>query len=148
MFEFLRRWSAACREPFHPGPADLGRRGEARALRFYRVRGFQRLAANLRTEGGEIDLVMRRGRLLVFVEVKARQTATHGAPHEAVDARKQLRITKIAQSFLSQHRIAGQEVRFDVLSLFWNGRRFQIKHFPDAFRPVASPELPWRWRNR
>jgi hypothetical protein len=38
------------------------------------------------------------------------------------------------------------ELRYDVLSLFWNGRRFIVKHFPDAFRPVSDPREPWKWR--
>jgi len=106
------------------------------------------VAANLRGRGGEIDLVMRRGRILVFVEVKARQTSTHGAPHEAVDQEKQLRITRLAEAFLAERSLSGLEVRFDVLSLFWTGRRFELSHFRDAFRPLASANRPWRWRSR
>ena len=37
-------------------------------------------------------------------------------------------------------------LRYDILSLFWNGRRFVVTHFPDAFRPVSDPVRPWKWR--
>lgn len=40
----------------------------------------------------------------------------------------------------------GTQLRYDVLSLFWNGRRFIVTHFPDAFRPVSDPRSPWKWR--
>ena len=36
-------------------------------------------------------------------------------------------------------------IRYDILSLFWNGRRFEVRHFPDAFRPVNDPLRPWQW---
>ena len=52
---------------------QLGQRGERRAAWFYRIRGYRIVARNVHLRGGEIDLVARRGRTLVFVEVKARQ---------------------------------------------------------------------------
>ena len=66
----------------------LGQRGERRAAWFYRLRGYRIVARNVRLRGGEIDLVVRRGRTLVFAEVKARQSLTAGYGVDAVDRRK------------------------------------------------------------
>lgn len=126
-------------------PRDLGSAGERRAAWFYRLRGFRIAGRNVRLPEGEIDLVARRGRLVVFAEVKSRQQAWAGAPHEAVDRGKQLRIAALARRYLRQKRLEDVVVRFDVVSLFWNGRRFELTHYGDAFRPMADPSHPWRW---
>jgi putative endonuclease len=125
--------------------AKLGPLGERRAAWFYRLRGYTVVARNARFRGGEIDLIVRRGRTLVFVEVKTRQSLTAGAGYDAVAGRKQLQIVTLARQWLARHPHAG-EVRYDVLSLFWNGRRFVVTHFADAFRAVADARRPWVWR--
>jgi putative endonuclease len=112
---------------------------------FYRLRGYAIVARNVRFRGGEIDLIVRRGRTLAFVEVKTRQSRTAGAGYDAVDARKQLQLVSLASRWLARHPHGG-EIRYDVLSLFWNGRRFVVTHFADAFRPVADARHPWMWR--
>ena len=122
--------------------ARLGRLGERRAAWFYRLRGYAIVARNVRSRGGEIDLIVRRGRTLVFVEVKTRQSLTAGAGYDAVDARKQLQLVTLASQWLARHPHPG-EIRYDVLSLFWNGRRFVVTHLADAFRPVADARRPW-----
>jgi putative endonuclease len=108
------------------------------------LRGYSIVARNERLQRGEIDLVVRRGRVLVFVEVKTRQSLAAGEGYEAVDRAKQLQLVRLAGEYLARHRHGG-EIRYDVLSLFWTGMRFVIRHFPDAFRPVSDPRRPWRW---
>jgi putative endonuclease len=124
-----------------PAP-KLGRLGERRAAWFYRLRGYVIVARNVRSRGGEIDLIVRRGRTLVFVEVKTRQSLTAGAGYDAVDARKQLQLVRLASQWLARHPHPG-EIRYDVLSLFWNGRRFVVTHIADAFRSVADARRLW-----
>jgi putative endonuclease len=123
---------------------ELGRCGERRAAWFYRLRGYRVLARNERSRGGELDLVVRRGGTIVFVEVKTRQSLAAGAGWEAVTREKQLRIAVLAGQYLARHPHAGA-VRYDVLSLFWTGRRFLVTHFADACRPEADRRRPWRW---
>ncbi|HVT04848.1 MAG TPA: YraN family protein [Thermoanaerobaculia bacterium] len=125
---------------------ELGRRGERRALWFYLLRGYRIVAKNVRFDIGEIDLVVRRRRLLVFVEVKSRQQTRAGAPHEAVTAEKRKTMVRLAERFAIKHRLDDFDIRFDVLSLFWTGSRFQVEHFGDAFRPVADEGSPWKWK--
>ena len=125
--------------------AELGRRGERRAAWFYRLRGYRILERNVRLQAGEIDLVARRGSMLIIPEVKTRQNTWAGEGHEAVGREKQMRLVKLADQYLTKTRSSGLHVRYDVLSLFWNGRRFVVSHYPDAFRPVSDPARPWKW---
>jgi Holliday junction resolvase-like predicted endonuclease len=70
----------------------LGRAGEDAAAAFYVRKGFTVVERNWRCSAGEIDLIVRRGSLLVFCEVKTRSSVTRGLPSEAVDQRKQARL--------------------------------------------------------
>ncbi|HEY8132576.1 MAG TPA: YraN family protein [Thermoanaerobaculia bacterium] len=123
---------------------ELGRRGERRAAWFYRLRGYSIVARNARLRGGEIDLVVRRGSVLAFVEVKTRQSLAAGEGYESVDRAKQLQMVRLADEYLAKHRHHG-DIRYDVLSLYWTGRRFVIRHFPDAFQTISDPRRPWKW---
>lgn len=124
--------------------AELGAIGERRAAWYFRLRGYRIVARNVRLRRGEIDLIVRRGRTLVFVEVKTRQSLSAGEGFEAVDRRKQLRLVALVDDYLA--RATGPtDVRYDVVSIFWDGRRFHLTHFADAFRPRSNPRYPWRW---
>ncbi|PYQ60479.1 MAG: YraN family protein [Acidobacteria bacterium] len=123
---------------------ELGRRGERRAAWFYRLRGYSIVARNVRLRNGEIDLIVRRRRVLAFVEVKARQSLAAGEGYEAVDRVKQLRLVRLAGEYLA-HRPHSGEIRYDVLSLYWTGIRFIITYYRDAFRPISDSHRPWKW---
>ena len=116
-------------------PRTLGQRGESQAAWFYRLRGFRIVGRNVRVGRGEIDLIVRRGRLLAFVEVKTRQSLGAGEGFESVNAAKQRQLIDLAERYLARHPHPG-DVRFDVLSLFWNGSRFKATHFEDAIRKI------------
>jgi putative endonuclease len=131
-------------EPRRLPRLELGRRGEARAAWYFRLRGYSILERNARLPAGEIDLVVRRGRTIVIAEVKTRQTLTAGQGYEAVDRRKRERMIRLGDQYAARH--PGTHLRYDIVSLFWNGRGFLLSHFPDAFRPVADAARPWIWR--
>lgn len=104
-----------------PGKKDaggLGRAGEDKAANWYRLRGWKVLERNYRTRLGEIDLIVCRGDVLAFVEVKARGANALGRPCEAVDKRKQQKLTAAAQQFLAQYSGAEQQLRFDVMEIW------------------------------
>jgi putative endonuclease len=126
--------------------AMLGRLGEQRAVWFYRIRGYRVVARNVRFTSGEIDLVTQRGSTLVVAEVKTRQSLAAGEGHLAVSRQKQERLVRLADEYVHREKLQNVQIRYDVLSLFWNGVRFLINHYPDAFRPVADPNRPWQWR--
>jgi putative endonuclease len=107
-----------------------GARAERRARLHYRLRGYRILATNAWAAGRELDLVVRRGRRLVFCEVKAKLGEGFGDPAEMVDAEKQRRLWQAAESWLARHpECAGLEVRFEVVAV--RGRR--LERVADAF---------------
>jgi len=112
---------------------DLGRVGEDAAERLYAKDGFRVLDRNYRCSAGEIDLVVRRGGLVVFCEVKARRTDRFGEPSEAVGYAKQARLRRLAGAWLSDRRPGPVDIRFDVVSAIVRHGRISIRHIPDAF---------------
>lgn len=122
---------------------DVGRRAERKAAWFYRWRLFWVVERNWRGGGGEIDLIVRRGRLLVFVEVRFRGSGSLAASHETIDRRKQRLVIDAAASYLANQKDE-LDVRFDVIAFDTpRGGSARMRHYPDAFRPEADPRLPW-----
>jgi putative endonuclease len=99
----------------------LGSDGEARAARWYEDRGYEVLERNWRRREGEIDLIVRQARTVVFCEVKTRTDGRFGTGAESVPESKQRRIRRLASRWLSELTpAAGRarvEVRFDVVSI-------------------------------
>jgi len=92
-----------------------GTRAERRALWHYRLRGYRVLATNAWMGGYELDLVLQRGRMIVFCEVKAKRGAELGDPLEMVTPEKVRRIRQAAEAWLVANPDSlGCEVRFDV----------------------------------
>jgi putative endonuclease len=112
---------------------ELGRRGEDLAESVFRRLGFDIVQRNYRCKHGEIDLIARRGRSLVFCEVKTRRTDTCGTPAEAVGFRKQSRLRRLAAVWLADHAVGRVQVRFDVVSVIVRPDRSEVTHIPDAF---------------
>lgn len=91
-----------------------GRQAEIKTALFLLCKGYWPLARRFRTPVGEIDLIMRRGGTIVFVEVKARNTLESGL--DAVDVNGQARIRRAAGWWLAKHpRYADRHCRFDVV---------------------------------
>jgi putative endonuclease len=103
---------------------------EVRAARWFRLRGYRVLDHNRWLGGAELDLVVRRGRVLAFVEVKSKSGERFGDPFEMVTPVKVARIRRAAELWLRLHpELGGLEVRFDVLA----ERAGKIEHLADAF---------------
>jgi putative endonuclease len=93
---------------------DRGRRAETVAAWFLRLKGYRILSRRYKTPAGEIDLIARRGRTIVFVEVK--QRPDDAAALDAVTAAARKRIARAADLWLSRHPAAvGFDRRFDVI---------------------------------
>ncbi len=109
---------------------ELGRIGEDLAAAWYRQRGYAVVDRNWRVPIGEIDLVLRKGRVVVIAEVKSRRTDAYGVPALAVGAAKQQRLRRLAAVWLSDRRIRWRvDVRFDVVAI--TGDRVDV--YEDAF---------------
>jgi putative endonuclease len=103
---------------------------ERRAARWYRLRGYRILDTNRWLGGAELDLVVRRGRRVVFVEVKSKSGTSFGDPLEMVDEVKVWRIRGAADAWLARHpELRGLEVRFDLMA----DRAGRLQHVPNAF---------------
>ncbi len=119
------------------GRSLLGHAAEGLACELLAGKGYEIVERNNRCADGEIDIIARRGSLVVFCEVKARRTDFFGSPAEAVNHRKQARLRRLAGCWLSEARARGfapgAEVRFDVVSVIVTGGRAEATHIPDAF---------------
>ncbi len=103
---------------------------ERRAARWYRLRGWRILGANVWAGRNEIDLVARRGRQLRFVEVKEKRGPHFGDPAEMVSAEKQRRVRRAAETWLAARpELAGLDVAFDVVAV----REGKLRRIADAF---------------
>jgi putative endonuclease len=112
----------------------LGARGEDAALGTYVEAGFELLARNWRCPLGELDLVLVRGGLVVFCEVKTRAGDGFGGGHEAVTWRKRAKLRQLGEAFLLGHRLAPAAVRFDVASVLARpGFAPEVHVYEDAF---------------
>jgi putative endonuclease len=111
----------------------LGRSGEDAAAALYRKLGCRIVERNFRTRAGEIDLVARRGNLVIFCEVKTRRSARWGLPAEAVHHRKQQRLRRLAGEWLGLRRPGRVDVRFDVVSVIVADNEMEVTHLPNAF---------------
>jgi putative endonuclease len=116
------------------GNRPLGLAGEQTALSFFVNKGYRLLEKNFRVPCGEIDLILEKGREIVFVEVKARRSTRYGLPEEAVITAKQRRIIRAALWYVQKRGLEGLEMRFDVLAvLFHANGDYIINHIPWAF---------------
>jgi putative endonuclease len=116
------RTSAKKSSPRHPS--------ERRAAWWYRLRGYRLLATNCWASGYELDLVVRRGRALVFVEVKSKAGGGYGDPLDMVTPVKVERLRRAAEAWLAANDALGElQVRFDVAA----EREGRMEVVQDAF---------------
>ncbi len=103
---------------------EAGAAAERRVRRHFVLRGYRILASNARAGGRELDIVARRGRRIVFCEVKMRRSVAFGAPAEAVGYEKARRVARGAEAWLGRHpELADLEVSLEVAAV--RGRRIE-----------------------
>ncbi|MGE5334595.1 MAG: YraN family protein [Nitrososphaerota archaeon] len=114
--------------------AALGNAGERLAAGWLEARGFRVLARNWRCAYGELDVIAEERDELVFVEVKTRRGAAHGAPEEAITASKRAHLIAAAQCYLAEHQREEQPYRIDVVAvqLDSQGRLSDVRHYRSA----------------
>ena len=120
----------------HPPEARRaqGDAAEERACRHLGRSGFTIVERNYRTKGGEIDIVARKGDVLVFVEVRSREVPGFGTPEESVTPAKRRRIVVAARRYLSTVPPSSWgEARFDVIAIEGSGEAAVLRHYPAAF---------------
>jgi putative endonuclease len=108
-----------------------GLAGELQAIQYLVTQGWFVIAHRWRVGRIEIDLVVRRGKLVAFVEVKTRRGNAFGSPFEAVTGPKRREIVKAARAWMDRYGTAEDIYRFDCIAIQDN----KLTHLEDAFRP-------------
>lgn len=120
--------------PIKSGNSAVGGTGESIAVTYLKGQGFKIVECNFRSVCGEIDIVARDGRTIVFVEVKCRNNEIYGPPQLAVTPFKQRQISKAALVWLSRKKLFDAEARFDVVAIVLRDHDVpQIEHIRNAF---------------
>ena len=112
-----------------------GKRGENLAYEHLKGQGLILIERNYRCRTGELDLVMRDGAQMVFVEVRYRRNARYGSPAETITKTKQKRLIRAAAFYLQSRRIDAP-CRFDVVAITQHGSNCILQWIRDAFQVV------------
>ncbi len=120
--------------PDRPSPGrrklNQGRKFENLAAEFYLQQGFKILERNWRSGHKELDIIVSRDDLVVFVEVKSTFSKKFGHPAEWVDRKKARNLIEAANRYIAEKDVTDSDLRFDVVT-FVDGK---LEHFPDAFQ--------------
>jgi putative endonuclease len=117
----------------------LGLEGERIAIAFLTSCGWSVEAHRFKLGRHDIDLVVRKGRTVAFVEVKTRRSHTCGTGLEAVHRRKQRDIARVASVWVLRYGRPGDEYRFDLVAVSdFRGGAPRVEHLPDAWRPMGQ----------
>ena len=113
----FRRRMQKPESPANDGRRHTGESGESIAVKFLKKNGYKIIERNYRCNLGEIDIIARDGRVLAFIEVKARRTDEFGGPKWAVTSRKQRKISMVALKYLKETEQMEKKARFDVVAI-------------------------------
>jgi len=112
-----------------PSAQQQGRQAEELALAYFLQNGYELKARNVRYKRSEIDLIVSKDQLLVFVEVKFRKGIQYGHPEEFVSVNQQRSIIDGADFYIESNNWSGN-IRFDIIAV---DAQMNIEHFEDAF---------------
>ena len=113
---------------------EVGKLGEEVAAQYLMRKGYDIVERNWRNIHKEIDIIAKKGKELVIVEVKARQSDEYGDPDMAVTRQKQSRLISAANAYIFQNNL-DINTRFDIISIVFKDERPVIDHIQDAFLP-------------
>lgn len=113
---------------------ELGNVGEDIATTYLQSKGYNIIQRNWRFRHKEIDIIARYNNLLVVVEVKTRSSAQIAMPHVAVNREKQRFLIEAANNYVVRHNL-DIGVRFDIIAIWYEGKKQIVDHIEDAFYP-------------
>jgi putative endonuclease len=111
----------------------FGQKGEALAAWYLQKNGYKILEQNYRTQLGEIDIIAKEKKTIVFVEVKSRRSIRYGSPKWSVTPQKQRKISMVALQYLKRTKQTDARARFDVVAVTSNRDEPQIEIVKNAF---------------
>jgi len=114
---------------------DLGKAGEQIATAHLKSNGYKVMEVNWRKGHLEVDIIAQKDDTLVIAEVKTRSSNFFGEPEEFVTKTKQNNLIKAANAYVILNNL-DIEVRFDIISILFNGPNHKIHHIEDAFYPT------------
>ena len=112
---------------------QFGEKSESVAVNCLKKQGYRIIELNYRTKLGEIDIIAKQGKTLVFIEVKARKSSRFGRPELAVTPKKQRKISMTALYYLKSTKQSNAKARFDVVAINSAKERPSIKIIKNAF---------------
>ena len=112
---------------------QFGKKSEDLAVWYLKKNGYKILEQNYRTRLGEIDIIAKDKKTLVFVEVKSRRSVRYGSPKWSVTHQKQRKISMVALQYLKKTRQTDAAARFDVVAVISNRDEPQIEVVKNAF---------------
>src|SRR5471032_221186 len=131
LLEKLKEKFVGKEKPEHLRRGELG---EGAAKKFLQKAGLKFLAANFRSERGEIDLIFRDGDCLAFVEVKTRSSENWSRPAAAVNAERRRRLSQCALDYLRLLKNPAVKIRFDIVEILLEDEKVsEIRHLPNTF---------------
>lgn len=111
---------------------ELGKKGEELAVSYLLKKGYDIVDRNFRFDKAEVDIICQKGDVLAIVEVKTRSTTDFGNPQEFVKPKQIQRLVKAVNEYVTVNNL-DVEVRFDIIAIIKEGKKFQIEHIEDAF---------------
>ena len=111
----------------------FGESGENLAAWYLKQNGYKIIEQNYRSRMGEIDIIAKDGKTIVFVEVKSRRSIRYGSPKWAVTPKKQRKISMVALHYLKTTQQTDTKARFDVVAITSNQDEPQIEIVENAF---------------
>jgi len=111
---------------------ELGKLGEELAVDFLQKEGYEILETNWVFQKAELDIIARKGNIVAAVEVKTRSSVEFGLPQEFIKPKKIQLLTKAMNEYVISNDF-DVNVRFDVISIYKNDKKFEIEHLIDAF---------------
>lgn len=114
---------------------STGRAGEEAAVQYIRKKGMKVLERNFRCRLGELDIIARDGRCIVFVEVRTVRSKFFGTPQESVGTKKKQKLRLLAQYYVKFRNLGDVPLRFDVVAVTGEpgGEIVKIEHIANAF---------------
>jgi putative endonuclease len=112
---------------------EFGKSGEEAAVDYLEQKGYRVLERNFKNPLGEIDIIAKDKKTICFIEVKTRSSLDKGYPQEAINRRKQRKLSRVALSFLKSRRLLDCAARFDIVSVIFGSEGTRIDLIQDAF---------------
>lgn len=109
---------------------SFGISGESMAAEYLESKGYKLRERNYRKPIGEIDLIVEKEELIIFVEVKSRRSGSFAMPSENVDYRKMRKIIKTSLHYIKEHDLFNYMIRYDVVEILGD----TVNHMEDAFQ--------------